>query len=550
MPSLYALLLLVLGYLSACDAPVVPSLASVDEVGPATVEPGDIIRMTGTGFVEGPARIMFEGMFESVGLAEPESHTAHLDGTAVSGTLIEIPVTSRVMAQLTDEPTHFEGSVEVTFPAAAALDAISIIARSEHVELDLRPAGGGVAIAARRFREASHLLASLGIALTGDGGKDNLVIATIVPGSSAAAAGVEPGDRILAVDGTALAAPADLAGVSEGDSHRFELVSSVGEMREVELAVGSPMQLDSDEFTAIVLSSIALGFFLAFAAPTRRRAARSYVRTTDPFAKAIGFGAISVPLILIPAGAMLSHAEFGAAIALIGVNVLGLAGIALFTTGKALKRVAAFLAHLLPVPAIMAVAGASGSAIGLWDIVASQEATPWGWHAWSSPFALGLAIAAVALLWPSTAKSSENKKASTFAAWMASAPAATLITAYCLGGWIIPGIPVNRMTDSSLLLIAGCLIFFTKTWIVLLVARGFAAASIVERRTTRTRIHLGLRFIALSVAAVLALGWLWADMPTSCRIAGQMLATATSITLFTAGVIVMLKNARQSVGSA
>ncbi|MCP4678767.1 MAG: PDZ domain-containing protein [Deltaproteobacteria bacterium] len=506
--------------------------------------------MSGTGFIEGPTRIRFEGAFEPIGLAEPKSHTAYLDGTAVSGTLIEIPINSRVMKQLTDEPARFKGSVEVTFPAASALDAIRIVARNEHIEIDLRPAGGGVAIAARRFREANHLLASLGIALTGDDGKDNLVIAEIIPGSPAAAAGVEPGDRILAVDGTALAAPADLAGVSEGDSHRFELVSGEGTMREVVLAVGSPMQLDSDEFTAIVLSSIALGLFLAFAAPTRRRTAMPYTRTTDPFTKAIGFAAVSVPLILIPAGAMLSHAEFGAAIALIGVNVLGLAGIALFTTGKALKRFAAFLAHLLPVPAIMAVAGASGSAIGLWDIVASQEATPWGWHAWSSPFALGLVIAAVALLWPSTAGNSENKQASTFAAWTASAPGAALIAAYCLGGWIIPGIPVNRMTDSSLLLIAGCLIFFTKTWIVLLVARGFAAASVVERRTMRTKIHLGLRFVALGVAAVLALGWLWTDIPTSCRIAGQMLATATSITLFTAGVIVMLKKARQSFGNA
>jgi hypothetical protein len=243
--------------LASCQTPTAPPLATVDAVEPAIIEPGDVLRLTGTGFVEGPARISFTGEFKPAGLAPPRHRTAYLGGTAVSTGLIEIPLSSSAIARLTEETARFTGEVDVTFPAAAALDAIHISARAAGISFEIRPAGGGVALAARRTREAK---------------------------------------RLLAVDGVALAAPADLAGLVVGEEHRFELVSSAGTMRSVALLVGPGKRLDRDVFTAIVLSSIALGLFLAFAAPTRRRIPHLPVGSMDALGRAIGFGAVSVPL--------------------------------------------------------------------------------------------------------------------------------------------------------------------------------------------------------------------------------------------------------------
>ncbi len=195
----------------------------------------------------------------------------------------------------------------------------------------------------------------------------------------------------------------------------------------------------------------------------------------------------------------------------------------------------------------MAVAGASSSAVGLWDIVASQEATPWGWHAWSSPFALALVFAAVALLWPTTPMNTKDGRIASIAAWIAAVPAAALLTVCCLGGWLIPDVPVSRMTSSGLLLAMGCLFFFAKTWIVLLVARWFAATGIVERRAHRAKARIGLRFIALGVAGALTLGWIWADLPISFRMVGQVLATAASVTFFTTLTILGFRRINQSL---
>ncbi|MCP4606805.1 MAG: PDZ domain-containing protein [Proteobacteria bacterium] len=452
------------------------------------------------------------------------------------------------MKQLTDEPAQFEGAIEVTFPTAAALDAIRIVAKNNSVAFNLRPAGGGIQLAAQRFREATRLLHLLGLVLEDQQNGGGLLIAKVTEGSPAAVAGVKVGDRLLAVDGTALAIPSDLAGVSLKSSHRFELVSLQGTIREVVLKFGPSAHLDKDEFMAIVLSSIALGLFLAFAAPTSRRLTPLNTTSVDPLIKAIGFGVVSILILLVPAGAMLSRAGFGTSVLLLGLNVLGLTSIALFAKGTPLSRITAFFAHVLPVPAMMTVAGASSSAVGLWNIVAIQGAAPWGWHAWSSPFALALVFAAVALMWPSSPLNIENRRVGSIGSWIAAIPAAAMLTACCLGGWLIPGVPANRMTESGLVLAAGCIVFSAKTWTVLFIARWFAATGIVERRSHRGKHHLGLRFIALAMAAILALGWLWIDLPIVFRIVGQVLATAASVTFFTALTILGLKRVSQSFG--
>ncbi len=529
----------------ACDRTVVPPLATVEQIGPGVIEPGDVIRIKGNGFVEGPTRIVFKGAFEPVGLAAPEVRTVDVDGNAVSETLIEAPVTAEVMKRLANEPSRFVGNARITFPTASSLNTVHIVATAEGVAFDLRPAGGGVPLAAQRSREGIRLLNSFGMVVSDPVSGDGLEVKEVIPKSSAAQAGVEFGDRLLAVDGRALASPADLAGLSPSESHQFEMISRRGTARRVELSYISPAHLQTDEFASIVLSSIALGLFLAFAAPTRRKLTRPTNGQIDPFARAVGFALVSIVLLLVPACAILSRAGFGASLALLSANVLGLAGLSFFARGTIASRFARFVAHAFPVPAMIAVAGASSSAMGFFDFVASQEASTWKWHAWSSPFALTLVFASLALLWPSLPQSGQNRRLGSVAAWIAATPAAAMLTTCCLGGWLIPGIPLSAMASSSFYLALGCLVFFVKTWLVLLIARSFAAADILERRNTGDKSRIGLRFIALGAAVALTLGWLWADMPLAMRVAGQILATAASVTVFTALSMLGLKRVRQ-----
>jgi hypothetical protein len=543
------LLFFIFGTIASCGGRSTPTLAIVDEVEPDIVEPHDVIRIKGTGFVEGPARVTFQGMFKPMGLAPGKERAVRLDGTAGSTTLVEIPVTPLLMERLANEPTRFNGNIEIAFPTAAALDAVRIVARRELVSFEIRPAGGGVVLAAKRTQKAAVFLHKIGFVLSDTGNGDGLFISRVVEGSQAERSGVESRYRLLAVDGTPIATLSDLDGIEKEKSHRFEFVSQAGIFKEVSLGALPQAHLDSDEFTAIVLSSIALGLFLAFIAPTRRFLARPQDHTTDPLAKAVGFGIVSVPLLLIPAGVVLTGAGVDAALLLGGINVLGLAVIAFYDQGSPIKRLFSFFVHLLPLPIVVVVAGASGSAIGLWDVVASQEATPWGWHAWSSPFALGAVIATLTLLWPSTQSGLNTSRSVGVATWIAATPLAAMVSAYCLGGWILPGIPVSRLADNGWLLALSAFIFFVKTWAVLLIARWFDATGMKERRQrNRTSSRLVPRFVVLVIAAVLALAWVWVDLPDAYRVTGQILATAASVTFFTALTIFGVKNAIPNMG--
>jgi hypothetical protein len=544
----FSIWLCLIGTAASCDAPKMPPLATVARISPEIIEPGEVIRIEGDGFVEGSAEITFKGKFKPAGLVVSKDRTVHLNGTAVSGSLVEVPVSSSAMRQITAEQTRFEGKIEISFPSAAALDAVRIIAAKDGVSLEFRPTGNGVPLASLRSREAARFLKSLGLVFPPSDSGDGLVVKELVKSGSADRAGVGAGDRLLAVNGTALAELGDLAGLATAKSYKFEFVSRSGTLREVDLGPDPGSNLDPDEFTAIMLSSIALGLFLAFAAPTGRRLIRSNAGSLDPFAKAICFGAISVPLLLIPAGSVLSSAGVGASLALLGTSILGLTGMAVFDKGPLAGRLLRFFAHLMAVPAVMAVAGASGSTIGLWDIVASQETSTWGWHVWSSPFALAAVLAGLSLLWPSQQHGSSKNRVIIIATWLAAVPAAGITAACCLGGWLIPGVPVDRIAQNGWLLVFGCLIFCLKTWIVLLIARGIAAYDFVERRSQARGTGLRWRFVALHAAVALSLIWIWVDMPSAYRLTGQVLATAASVTFFTVLSILGLKQAGQSFG--
>ena len=133
-----ALALAPLWLVAGCDPPPPAVLATVVDVSPKVVEPGDVIEITGTGFVEGSARIVLRGTFDPLGLAPPERREVTLEGTAISGTAIEVPITSVLMERIAVEPVEFSGVVAVSFPTALPLSAVRVGAESTPLMIGLR----------------------------------------------------------------------------------------------------------------------------------------------------------------------------------------------------------------------------------------------------------------------------------------------------------------------------------------------------------------------------------------------------------------------------
>ena len=255
--------------MSGCESLPAATLASIDEVNPKMLEPGDIFEIGGTGFVEGPARISFDGQFDPHGMVGAVHRKIELDGTAVSDVLVQIPITNTVMSTLAVEPVEFTGKISARFPSALSMGETRIQAVSQIVSLDLRPTGGGVEAAARRTREAEVILDLAGISLTHSETGNELIVQSVTREGLADRQGIDRGDRFLSVDSVALASPSDLAGLDAEGLHTFEFLTVSGEIRAFKARLTSVNPLEVDEFAAILLTSLTLGFFLAFAG--RRR---------------------------------------------------------------------------------------------------------------------------------------------------------------------------------------------------------------------------------------------------------------------------------------
>jgi hypothetical protein len=394
-----------------------------------------------------------------------------------------------------------------------------------------------VANAAQRSRAAHSFLERLGIRMARAERQDELLVEGVAAGSPADRAGIEPGDRLLALDGTALAARTDLAGIEHRARYEFEVVTPRGAVRDVAVQPNPEDRLDLDEFAAVLLASMALGLFLAFAAPSRQRSARVAGAASGLISRLLGTVVVSIPLLLVPSLVTFGTADLLATLALLGLGVAGVAGVALYGKGRAASRVLAFGTHLLPLPVMLLLAAALGSTIGLSEVIGGQELTPWGWYVWANPFALVALVAAVALLWCRPGDSATP--IARLAAWTAAGAGAMLITACALGGWLVPGVPLDRLAVSPPLLLIGTLLFAAKSWLVLLAARWFAGAGVSDRRGRRRddRPRVLLRAVVLLGAAGAALAWEWSSLPDDLIAAGQLLASGAFVALAVAFVV-------------
>lgn len=519
-------------------------LVSISSVGPRVIEPRETLVVEGSGFVEGPAVLKIEGDFASTGMAAAKRRSVEFDAVAIDEGRVETRVTRRMMERLTQVPSLFRGRVTVKFPLRSASSAIELGATLEDVELDLRPGGVGVAELAARRRAARVFLRDLGVEVAQGEGDDGLEVIAVRSGSAALAAGLRVRDKLSGLQGRALSSLEDMAGVECPQGCRFEWVTQEGRVRTGLLRSPDGGWLGSDELTAIVLASLALGFFVAFAAPRRHRYQSLGSRRGDPLTGALVFAGVSIPLLMVPAAVMLTRAQFGATLFLMGLGALALSGAAIFGTGHPLRRAAWLAVQLFAVPAVVIVAGLYGSAVGLWDIVESQEAAPWRWHVWSNPFAVPVVFGALSVLWPRGAISPLSSRAASFVGWLAALPGALLIGAYFLGGWLLPGVTAEDQMDSGLFLCMGCLVYSFKVWGVLVVARWYALRTVAGRRREDTHAGLVQGAALLLVGVAASAFWAMVEIPDVYRVAGQVLATAVSVTFFTSLMLSGLRRAR------
>ena len=500
-------------------------MASIERIAPSVIEQGDVLRIEGAGFVEGPARVTLSGYFDPSGLVPREHRVVVIDGIAVSETSIEAPISQVAMAALAAESLRFEGRVSVEFPTALATGPAHIAATSAPLTLDVRPAGSGVASAALRTREAEQVLLRLGLSLVPTREGNDLLVGAVTSGGAADKVGISPGDRLLAVDGVALSAPSDLAGLGRDSLHRFELVSSSGRSQVVDLRIAPLDPEAADEVAAILLTAIALGLFLAFAAPRRPVGAEEPSPRAVSLADALSFAAVFVSAIALPAVSVLADFRVEATALLFGGATAGLIICALFGPGAARGRIALFMAGLVALAAVPFLSLAFGASFDVEGAVMDQAHTRWGFGAWRSPFALAAYLAIIVLIWPSRRPSERTAPIARAGAWTAGVFSAMAVAAYGLGGWLVPWASPEVLASDGRVLFAGMALYALKTWIVLLAARSFSQAVVAERRrrsSSRKRDLFALAALALAFFA--SLFWEWASLPSDVSSAFRILS--------------------------
>jgi hypothetical protein len=247
--------------LAACAPRTQAELLEVSAVGPARIEPGHRLRVSGNGFPPGrAAHIRIEGVARRPGQEDREV-AVEIEGRAVSSEEIEARFTRSALDALGGRAT-LTGRARVAFDAT---DGGTVIGRSPEITLDVMPSaidGLDREIALRQ--SAVMLVQSLGLALGEESPeRDGLPVESVDEGSPAARAGIAPGDRIVTFGGVRAHALSDLA-PAPGASRAVIQLARDGELApfEVRIALDAPRGLSP---AAMHLLAIAFAWLLAIA---------------------------------------------------------------------------------------------------------------------------------------------------------------------------------------------------------------------------------------------------------------------------------------------
>lgn len=528
----FNLILLNLIFICSCSPAPKVDLYTVLEIFPKIIEPGDMLTIEGEGFVEGPAHILLNGTVKPIGLRPPKQVSRHLEGFAVSESKIEVPISAYLMETITQETVQFEGIARVSFPSKLQESAVALQADSPTTKLEFRPTGGGVRIQALKIREAEHLMKQLGMTTSSRSSEEVITITRIAQGSFAASNHIPAGAKLIAIDGFPLLSIEELAGLELQKDHIFEFVYPNGVSKQIPLNIGAN-ELKDDQFAAILLTSIAMGFFLAFVLPRyTKKGAIPKLLPRNPVTFILGYTTAAILTILFPALVILWKLNIFGTVFLVALFVI-CAILFLFYNKQPLPiRLLNTVGTIATITAVALMGGAAGNTMGTFDIVVSQSTAHFDLHVWKNPLMMLGTVIAISSLWPKHLV--ENAPSFLhITAWIMSICGAMTIVFFCLGGWIIPGIFTQSILDSPTEMVAAIFIFAVKTWLVLLAARSIAGINRHDRRQQAASLSYGIQFRGFLLLG-LATGAIYlefATVPQDIQFAGQILSAAIFFTL-------------------
>jgi hypothetical protein len=230
--------LLICLVLGGCAPDRAADLLSVGAVGPAWIEPGVEVWLTGEGLPVGRTpRVRFRGRVHQPGMA-PRVVEVQAEGQVVSAERIRLVVSERLVRAMGGRGT-FEGHVRVELDGAPGFGVV--FGSTPEVSLDFAATGrDALADDMARARDARAWLREVGVTLDEDAHAEGLAVAEVTPDGPAAAAGVRGGDVLAWADGVTLHVLGDLGGGSgEGPRHLRARRSGVEGV--VKLAVMPPV---------------------------------------------------------------------------------------------------------------------------------------------------------------------------------------------------------------------------------------------------------------------------------------------------------------------
>lgn len=568
--------------LAGCERDGVPPLVEVTEVSPREIEVGDRVELRGAGFPQGrAARITFRGTLYRPGRPPVRGASIEADGVVASSDRIEVVVSEPLEERLCGHGDHalhttLVGDVEVAF-ASSAPGAPPLVGVMHGLTLDATPSSVRASVVESRTAEGARVLAFLGVT-PGAATPRGLPIDTIAPGSPGDRAGFQAGDLISAVDGVHVRETSDVAPAS-ARSAQFTLRhgdSGSEETKSVPMIGYAGERIPTEYGAALLVVGLALAalLLLVLPAPTiasalelrvarRLRVAGAKAAVLALFGRgprAIASGLASVLVGTFALGPHVVGAELDGAVLLVAAVALFLASrVASTGNARASARAAAEIGIAgLVLAASIAGVVIHGGALHLTEIVRSQGGAPWEFAALRQPVACALAFAYVgALLVILRARDDvalladarvDEAEVVARARPNATAPvehngrllerlgllvASALGVAAFFGGWQLPGGIEPR---STLLQVAGAVVFVAKTWALAAVLLG--ASSIASPWSTRE----ARKFVVRRLLPALLLGA--GLLALSRKLApSESLEAALGMTVVTAGVLLALRTA-------
>lgn len=251
-----------------------PDLFHISSYSPEHLDGGDQLEIVGTGFPEGRnGTVTFAGKVHRPG-AEPEVRTvvASIARSSPNRLVVSFDETmQQAFAGDSCSSATFHGRMVVAFSSREA-GAPPVTGTFSEVVLDLASPPIPKEIQQQREAEGDAVLAFLGLTLEDTRRHRELIVATVRPGSPAAATGLQPGDVLISSNGVRVHTPSDLLPPS---GVRFvDLAFARGKLRH---RVERPLQVEGFRPAAptalggaAMLIGLATGVMLLFMAPASR----------------------------------------------------------------------------------------------------------------------------------------------------------------------------------------------------------------------------------------------------------------------------------------